>query len=92
VWRQVVRLWSVVSAPAAAGEPAWELALRRASVVAVLVAAVGGVWGFVRGLAYPPTVVFAVVEGAMIFVVPGALLGGFVGGLSVLRLRRARRR
>jgi hypothetical protein len=92
VWRQVVQLWSAVVAPGAQEEPGWELALRRASGVAVLVAGVGGVWGLVRGLAYPPTVAFAVVEGAMIFVAPGALLGAVVGAVSVLRLRRGRRR
>jgi hypothetical protein len=88
----VSRVWSATLAPAADDEPGWELALRRAGVVAVLAGVAGGIWGFVRGLGYLPTLAFAVAEGAAIFAVPGLLLGAVVGLVSALRLRRARRR
>lgn len=35
----------------------------------------GGAFGFVRGLGYPPTLVFAVFEGGILFGVPAALVG-----------------
>ena len=50
----------------------------------------GAILGFVRGLDYTPTLVFAIVEGAILFGVPAALLGLLLaGGWSLgTRLRR----
>ena len=48
----------------------------RILVVAVLVGAgSGATFGFVRGLDYLPTLPFAIVEGAILFAVPAAVLG-----------------
>lgn len=51
----------------------------------------GGVFGFVRGLDYLPTLPFAVVEGGILFGVPAALLGLVLSGgwwlVSLLRRR-----
>jgi hypothetical protein len=48
----------------------------RMLVVVAAIGAVGGaVWGFIRGLSYLPTLPVAIVEGAVIFGVPAALLG-----------------
>lgn len=44
-------------------------------VAAVLGVLAGGVWGFVRGLGYLPTLPFAVVEGGFIVGVPAVLAG-----------------
>ena len=45
----------------------------------IVVAGIGGVfgavWGFVRGLDYLPTLPVAILEGAVLFGVPAALLG-----------------
>lgn len=35
----------------------------------------GAIFGFVRGLHYMPTLVVAIIEGAVLFAVPAALLG-----------------
>jgi hypothetical protein len=40
----------------------------------------GGVFGFIRGLDYLPTLPFAVVEGGILFGVPAALLGLVLAG------------
>lgn len=85
-------LWSATLAPAAEDEPAWEVALRRAGAVALFAGVIGGLWGLVRGLGYLPTVGFAAMEGAVIFAVPGIVLGAVVGLASALRLRLVRRR
>ena len=55
-------------------------------------AGAGAVWGFVRGLAYLPTLPVAIIEGAILLGVPAALSGLVVGGVaavagSVLRFR-----
>jgi len=52
----------------------------------------GGVVGVVRGWDYPPTRVFAFIEGGIIGGVPGLLLGALVGAVLVLaHIRRAGR-
>jgi hypothetical protein len=46
-----------------------------------LVGVVGGaIFGFVRGLHYVPTLPFAIVEGAILFGVPAAILGLLLAG------------
>ena len=79
--------WHTLTAPPGVDEPRLDLFLRRAAATMAVIALAGGLWGFVRGLDYPPTVAFAVVEGAVIFVVPGALLGTLVGLVAALRHR-----
>jgi hypothetical protein len=54
--------------------------LRLVAVCALIGVACGAVWGFVRGLDHPPTVAFAVVEGAILFGVPGWLFGLLLAG------------
>jgi hypothetical protein len=44
----------------------------------------GGIFGFVRGLSYLPTLPFAVIEGAILIGVPVALLGLVASGLWTL--------
>jgi len=41
----------------------------------------GGVWGFVRGLDYLPTLPVAVTEGAIIVGVPGCIAAAILAGL-----------
>jgi hypothetical protein len=67
-----------------AEKPALDLFLRVMGVTAALFMSVGAVWGFVRGLAYPPTVAFAVVEGALLFLIPGMVLAVLTGLGAVL--------
>lgn len=74
-------------------KPALDLFLRVMGVTAAIFASIGAVWGLVRGLAYPPTVWFAVIEGALLFLIPGvvpAILAG-LGAVLWQRLRRRRR-
>ena len=53
-------------------------------VVAIAGAVGGGFFGVVRGLSYLPTLPFAMVEGAILFGVPAALLGlVLVGGWTI---------
>jgi hypothetical protein len=80
----------LIVAPPGREEPALDVFLRISALTAVVLGAAGGVWGLVRGLAYPPTVAFAVVEGAFIFVLLGAVPAVLVGLGAVLwqRLRR----
>ena len=70
-------------------------AVRLGALIALaigLVAGVaGGVWGFQRGLEYPPTVFFAFIEGSLLFGVPGLVLGALVGAaVALVQLRRTR--
>ncbi len=44
----------------------------------------GAVFGFVRGLSYVPTLPFAIVEGAILFGAPAALLGLLLVGAWAL--------
>jgi hypothetical protein len=69
----------------------WEVVVYTALVVAAICSAGGAVWGFVRGLDYLPTLPFAVVEGGLLFGIPGGLLGLALGSLIALgrALRRA---
>ena len=61
-------------------------------VVCALVGVVGGaVVGFARGFSYPPTLPFAIVEGAVLVGVPAAVLGLLSVGCWTL-VRSARRR
>jgi hypothetical protein len=54
----------------------------RILVIATLIGVVGGgIFGFVRGLAYLPTLPFAVVEGGILFGVPAAVLGLLLAGV-----------
>ena len=85
------QIWHTMVAPAGVDEPRLDLFLRRAAATTGVCALLGGVWGFVRGLGYPPTVAFAVVEGAVIFAFPGLLLGLLIGLLAALRHRPGRR-
>jgi hypothetical protein len=87
----LLQIWHTITGPPGVDEPRLDLFLRRAVATMALFALVGGVWGFVRGIGYPPTVAFAVVEGAFIFAVPGLLLGTLVGLLAALRHRPVRR-
>jgi hypothetical protein len=66
--------------------------LRVSALTLVVIGGAGGVWGLVRGLAYLPTVWFAVLEGAFIFVILGAVPSVLVGLGAALwqRLRRCR--
>jgi hypothetical protein len=41
----------------------------------------GAIFGFVRGLGYSPTLVFAIVEGAILFGVPACILGLLLAGV-----------
>jgi hypothetical protein len=45
------------------------------TVVALVGVIGGGIFGFVRGLNYLPTLPFAVIEGGILFGVPAAVLG-----------------
>jgi hypothetical protein len=64
----------------------------RILLVATLAGVVGGgIWGLVRGLYYLPTVPFAVVEGAILFGVPAALVGLVATGLWFLGSAARRR-
>lgn len=57
----------------------------RILVIATLVGGVGGgIFGFVRGLSYLPTLPFAIVEGGILFGVPSAVLGLLVTGAWAL--------
>ncbi len=58
---------------------------------AAVFATVGAVWGFGRGLSYLPTLPFAVVEGGLLFVVPG-LVPAVAAGLGAVLWQRLRRR
>lgn len=60
-------------------------------VLAAFGAAGGTIFGFVRGLDYPPTLVFAVVEGAILFGVPACLLGLIAAGCLTLVVNLRRR-
>ena len=51
----------------------------------------GGIFGFVRGLHYLPTLWFAVIEGGILFGVPAVLIGLLTTGAWSLG-RAARRR
>jgi hypothetical protein len=57
---------------------------------AALSVAGGGVWGFVRGLCYLPTLPFAIVEGAILIGVPGTVVGIVVAGAISLIARLCR--
>ena len=65
----------------------------RISVIAALVGGIGGgIFGFVRGLSYLPTLPFAVVEGGILFGVPAAVVGLLLTGawsLGSAALRRS---
>jgi hypothetical protein len=87
----LLQIWRTMAAPAGVDEPRLDLFVRRTAATMAACALLGGAWGFVRGVGYPPTVAFAVVEGAVIFAVPGLLLGLLVGLLAVLRHRPVRR-
>ena len=64
----------------------------RILVIATFVGVLGGgIWGFVRGLYHLPTVPFAVVEGAILFGVPAALVGLVATGLWSLGSAACRR-
>ena len=66
---------------------------RVAAVLALAGLGVGAVFGFVRGLSYLPTLPVAVVEGALLFGVPAALVGLVAAWVHSLReARRPRRR
>jgi hypothetical protein len=69
----------------------WEVVVYTALSFAAVCSAGGAVWGFVRGLDYLPTLPFAVVEGGLLFGIPGGLLGLALGSLIALgrALRRA---
>jgi len=54
--------------------------LRLVAVSALVGVACGAVFGFVRGLDHPPTLAFAVVEGAILFGVPSWLFGLLLAG------------
>lgn len=41
----------------------------------------GGVWGFVRGLDYLPTLPVAIIEGGFIIGVPGSIVATMVAGI-----------
>ena len=63
----------------------------RILVSATLIGVVGGgIFGFVRGLHYLPTLPVAVVEGAILFGVPASLVG--LLGTGVWSLAKAARR
>jgi len=72
-------------------KPSLDLFLRVVGVTAGVFGTVGAVWGFVRGLAYPPTVWFAVIEGALLFLIPG-ILAAMLAGLGAVLWQRFRRR
>jgi hypothetical protein len=57
----------------------WEHVLWTGVSVGATCGVGGGVFGFVRGLSYLPTLPFAVIEGAVIFAVPGGILGLLIG-------------
>src|SRR3954451_24144789 len=61
-------------------------------VVALLGVVGGGVFGFIRGLSYLPTLPVAVVEGGILFGAPAALLGLVLAGVGSIgdALRRPR--
>jgi hypothetical protein len=62
-------------------------------ICTLLAVAAGAAWGFDRGLYHLPTLPFAIIEGAILFGVPGALVGiAVAGGVTLLvRLGRGRR-
>jgi uncharacterized membrane protein YjjB (DUF3815 family) len=47
----------------------------------------GAIFGLVRGLSYPPTVAFAIVDGAILIGAPAAVLGLLCVGLWSLAKR-----
>jgi hypothetical protein len=47
-------------------------------VTALVGVTAGALFGFARGLSYLPTLPFAVIEGAILFGVPAAVLGGLL--------------
>jgi hypothetical protein len=65
---------------------------RMAWVTTLVVCMAGAAWGLQRGLSYPPTVAFAVIEGALLALVPGIVLGLVASSVAVLvqRCRGAR--
>jgi hypothetical protein len=68
----------------------WRIMGLSACGTAVSTGAIGGVVGLVLGWDYPPTRVFAFVEGSVIAGVPGFLLGILVGAMLVFaHIRRA---
>jgi hypothetical protein len=70
----------------------WRILGLSACGTAVSTGAVGGVVGLVLGWDYPPTRVFAFIEGGIIGGAPGFLLGTLVGaGLVVAHVLRAAR-
>lgn len=76
-----------------AEKPALDLLLKVMGGTAAAFAAVGAVWGFVRGLTYLPTLPVAVIEGGLLFLVPGlvpAVLAG-LGAALWQRVHRVRR-
>jgi hypothetical protein len=81
------QIWHALTAPPGVDEPRLDLFLRRAGAAMAVCALFVGVWGFVRGVGYPPTVAFAVVEGGVVFAVPGLLVGLLAGLLAALRHR-----
>ncbi|MCW2796392.1 hypothetical protein [Nocardioides sp.] len=67
----------------------WRILGLSACGTAVGAGAVGGVVGLVLGRDYPPTLVFAFLEGGVIAGVPGFVLGTLVGAVAaVAHLRR----
>jgi hypothetical protein len=94
--KRMMRSWvaagRMVAAPPGRDEPAFDVFLRLSALTLAVIGAAGGVWGLVRGLAYPPTVWFAVLEGGLIFVVLGAVPAVLVGLGAVLWQRLRRRR
>jgi hypothetical protein len=67
-----------------AHEPSLELFVRTAWATTLVVCLVGAGWGLQRGLSYPPTVAFAILEGALLLALPGIALGLVAGSLAVL--------
>jgi hypothetical protein len=74
--------------PGPDGRPGFAWALSTAGVLlawgGALGAVIGAVTGFVIGLDYPPTVVFAAVEGGVLGGVSGLVLAGLAVGAAVL--------
>ena len=63
---------------------------RGAYIGLIVLGLAGAVVGLIRGLSYPPTAWFAVIEGGLPSAIVGALLGGTVGYVAqVIRRRRA---
>ena len=72
-------------------KPALDLFLKVMGGTAAAFAAVGAVWGFVRGLSYVPTLPVAVVEGGLLFLIAG-LAPAVLAGLGAALWQRFHRR